>query len=156
MQRSAFLLHIYLDHLFGIIPAAAGISHENRLEQAKHGDRDQVSNEQSYCFCTSFWRCQAGKGHGKRKEGDKDVKHPVLRVLGADPHHFFGIFDRSLLTGILIQLDILLDILYRSVSPGSHRLNGSAGEPVDYRAPADKSDDRVGIEQSQDGFRLDL
>ena len=46
MQRSVFHLQIDFNNLLAVIPATAGIGHEDRLEEAEEGDTDQVADEE--------------------------------------------------------------------------------------------------------------
>ncbi len=148
MQWSAFLLQVNLYHLFGVVPASPRIGHEYRLEQAEHGYGNQVGYEQRYrqiAVLTRSRRCQAGKGDGEGEDGDKDVEHALLRILGADLDHFFGFFYGGLLAGFLIQTYVLLDVFHRPVGPGGDRLGGGPGEPVDDAAPGDEAEDGEGV-----------
>jgi hypothetical protein len=42
----ALLLQLDLDDLLRVVPGAAGVGHEDRLEQAEERDRDQVADEE--------------------------------------------------------------------------------------------------------------
>jgi hypothetical protein len=46
VQRGALLLELDLDDLLGVVPGAAGVGHEERLEEAEEGDRDEVADEE--------------------------------------------------------------------------------------------------------------
>ena len=113
MQRGAFFLQVNFHHFLGVVPGAAGVGHVKGLEQAEGGDRDQIAGKQV--------GVKTGKGNGEAENHHKDVKHAFLRVDGADSDHFLGIFDRSRLIGV--ELDVFLDIGDRAVSAGRNRLH---------------------------------
>ena len=46
VERRALLLQLDLDDLLGVVPGAAGVGHEDRLEEAEERDRDQVADEE--------------------------------------------------------------------------------------------------------------
>jgi hypothetical protein len=48
-----------------------------------------------------------------KKDGQEDVEHALLRVLGADLDDFLGVLDRRL--GRPFELDVPLDELHRAV-----------------------------------------
>ena len=54
------------------------------------------------------------------------------------------------------QLDVGLDELHRAVGPGRHRLDGSAGEPVDHRAAGDQPEQERRVQDRQVGQELGL
>ena len=46
VQRRALRLELDLDDLLRVVPGAAGVRHEDRLEEAEERDRDQVADEE--------------------------------------------------------------------------------------------------------------
>jgi hypothetical protein len=46
VQFGALGLQLGLDDLLGVVPRAAGVGHEDGLEQAEQGDGDQVADEE--------------------------------------------------------------------------------------------------------------
>ena len=87
MQRRALLLQLDLDHFLGVVPRAAGVGHEDRLEQTEERDRDQVADEEV--------RLEEGKPQRGEKHRQEDVEHPLLRVLRADLDDFLAVRDRA-------------------------------------------------------------
>ncbi len=85
MQGRAFLLQDDLHHFFGIVPGAARVGHEDGLVQAEDGNGHQVADEE-----IGFNKSKRQRGEEDRKE---NVEHSLLRVLGADFHHFLAVFD---------------------------------------------------------------
>ena len=79
MQLGALFLQIDLNQLLGIVPGAAGVGHRDRLEQAEHGNGNEVSNEEV--------RVEEREGERDRHERDEDVPHAALGILGADADH---------------------------------------------------------------------
>ncbi len=87
------------------------------------------------------------KARVSEEDGEEDVEHALLRVLGADFHHLLAVGDRGLLRAF--QLDVGLDELDRAISAGGDRLRGSAGEPVDHRAAADQAEQEGRVQQRE-------
>ena len=85
----ALLLQLDLDELLGVVPGAAGVGHEDGLEQAEERDRDQVADEEV--------RLEAGEGQRGEEDGQEDVEHALLRVLRADLDDLLAVGDRGLL-----------------------------------------------------------
>ena len=54
-----FCLQLDLDDLLGVVPGAAGVGHEDGLEQAEERDRDQVADEEV--------RLEEGEGQRRRR-----------------------------------------------------------------------------------------
>src|ERR1019366_7386560 len=50
----------------------------------------------------------------REEDGEKDVEHALLRVLGADLHNLLAVRDRRLLRAF--QMDVRLDELDRAVT----------------------------------------
>ena len=46
VERGALLLQVDLDDLLRVVPCAAGVGHEDGLEEAEEGDADQVADEE--------------------------------------------------------------------------------------------------------------
>ncbi len=86
VQVRALLLHFGFHDLLGVVPGRAGIGHENRLIETEHRNRDQVANKEE--------RLDKRKSEGSEKDGEEDVEHPLLRVLGADLNHFLAVGKR--------------------------------------------------------------
>src|SRR5207249_2454059 len=84
MQVSAFLAKVHFHDFLGIVPSAAGIGHENRLEQAEEGDADQIANKEI--------GIEKRQRQRKAENHDEDVPHAFLRVLGADAHDLLAVF----------------------------------------------------------------
>src|SRR5205807_1819033 len=126
VQLGAFLLQLDLHDFLGVVPGAAGVGHEDGLIQAEDGDRDQVADEEE--------RFYEGERQRDKENAEKDVEHAGLRVLGADFNNLFAVGHRRFLHAF--QLDVALDEFHRAISAGSHRLHGSAGEPIDDRPTA--------------------
>ena len=80
-----FSLQIDLDELLGVVPRAAGVGHVDRLEQAEHGDRDQVGDEEV--------RVEEREGQREAEDHDEDVPHARLGVLRADPDDRLRVLD---------------------------------------------------------------
>ena len=70
------LAQVGLDDLLGVVPRAAGVGHEDGLEQAEEGDADQVADEEV--------GVEERQGQGEAEDHDEDVDHAVLGVLRAD------------------------------------------------------------------------
>src|SRR5262249_10240691 len=141
VQFGALGLQFRLHDFLGIIPGAAGIRHENGLEQSERSDRDQVADEEE--------GLEKRKSQGGEEHRDEDIQHALLRVLRADRHHFLGVGYRGFLRAL--QLDVLLDELHRAVGAGGYRLGGSAGEPIDHRAASNDAQQERRIQDRQIG-----
>ena len=87
VQRRALLLQLDLDDLLGVVPRAAGVGHEDGLEQAEDRDRDQVADEEE--------RLEEREGEGREEDAMKMLNMPFcaycvqisttfLRVLDVD------------------------------------------------------------------------
>src|SRR5207302_2256070 len=85
VQRRALLLHLNFDDLLRIVPRATGIGHENRLEQSEYGDRDQIADKEE--------RLDERKSQRSKEDCQKDIEHPLLRVLRANFNDLLAIFD---------------------------------------------------------------
>ena len=88
----ALRLQLGLDDLLGVVPGAAGVGHEDGLEQAEQRDRDQVADEEE-----RLDERERQRGEEHRQE---DVEHALLRVLRADLDHLLAVGDRGLLASI--------------------------------------------------------
>ena len=137
VQRRPFLLQFDFDDFLGVVPGAAGVGHEDGLVETEDRDRDQVADEEE--------RLDEGEGQRGEEDGQEDVEHALLRVLGADFDDLLAVGDRSLLHAL--QLDVGLDEFDRAVGAGGHRLRGSAGEPVDHRAAGDQAEHERRVQQ---------
>ena len=83
MQRRPFLFHVDLYDLLRVVPGAAGIGHEDGLVQAEDRNRDQVADKEE--------RLHERERKRGEEDGEKDVEHSLLRVLGADFHHLLAV-----------------------------------------------------------------
>ena len=79
------------------------------------------------------------KAKAKRAEEyrQENIEHALLRILRADRHDFFAVFNRRLLDAF--ELDVCLDELDCAIGAGCHRLRGSTREPVNHRAAGDQA-----------------
>ncbi len=139
MKRRAFLFEIDLDNLLGVVPGAAGVGHKDSLIKAEHRDRDQVANKEE--------RLEKSKSQGRKEDGQKNIEHAFLRILGADFHDFLAVLDRRFFHAF--QLDVGLDELNRAIGPGRHRLNRCAGKPVNNGATGNQAEHEWGVQQRQ-------
>ena len=139
MQRGALLLQFNLDDLLGVVPGSASIGHKHRLVQARDGNRDQVADEEE--------RLHESECQGNEEDGEEDVEHSLLRVLGADLHYLLAVFNRSFLYAF--KPDVRLDELDRAVGACGDGLHRRTGEPVNDRAAADESQHKRGVQQRQ-------
>ena len=124
MQRRAFLLQFHLYDLLGVVPGGAGVGHEDGLVETKDRNRDQISDKEEWF--------DESKSQGSEEDGEKDVEHAFLRVLGADLNHFFAVGNRCLLRAI--EFDVGFDELHGAIGTGSYGLRGCASKPIDHRA----------------------
>src|SRR5437899_2041684 len=76
MQRRALLLHLHFDDFLGVVPGAAGVSHENGLIKAEDRDGEKVADEKEWL--------DESESQRSKKNGDENVQHALLRVLGAN------------------------------------------------------------------------
>src|SRR5258706_8008668 len=139
MQRSSLLLEIDFNDLLCVVPGAAGISHEDRLVQTKDRNRDQISNEVE--------RLNESEGQSGKKDGEKNVEHAFLRVLGTNLHALLAVSNRCLLHAL--EPDVRLDELDRTVGSGGQGLCGSASEPVNHRASADQTQHKWRVQKRE-------
>ena len=95
-MRVPFFLSSVFDDLLGVVPGAARVGHEDGLEEAEERDRDQVADEEE--------RLEEGERQSREEDGQEDVEHAFLRVLGADLHHLLAILDGRLRSAF--QLDV--------------------------------------------------
>ena len=96
------------------------------------------------------------EGEGKRKgeDGDENVNHAFLGVVGANLYHFLALLSVGLLGRVGIKLDIGLDIFHCAVGTRGDSLHRCASEPEDDAAAKDESYDAVGVQQVKDAGRL--
>ena len=139
MKRSSLLLQINFYDLFGIVPGAARISHENRLIQTEDRNRYQVADE-----VERFNECERKSG---KKDSKENIQHSLLRVLSANLHHFLAIRNRSFLHAF--QSNIRFDEFDRAVSSGGHSLGGCASEPVNHRPTSYQSEHKGRVQQRE-------
>ncbi len=132
------LFQVDLDDLLRIVPCAAGVGHEDRLEETEEGDADQVADEEV--------GVEERQGQGHEEDDDEDVDHALLRILGADLHDFLAVLDGSRLA---VELDVLLDVDDRPVGAGDDGLGGRAGEPVDHRAAHEEAEDDLRLHEAE-------
>ena len=140
VQRRPLHLQLDLDDLLGVVPGAAGVGHEDRLEQPEQRDRDQVADEEE--------RLEERERQRREEHRQEDVEHPLLRVLRADLHDLLAVRDRRLRRPA-VQLDVRLDELDRAVGAGADRLRRRAGEPVDHRAADDQAEQERRVQNRQ-------
>ena len=81
-----------------------------------------------------------------RHQGDEDIPHAALSVLGANANDRFRIFDIGL---FLAEVHILLDVLDRAVGAGGDGLHRGAAEPVNHRATADETEQHRSIGEAE-------
>ena len=98
MQRSVFHLQIDFNNLLAVIPATAGIGHEDRLIQTEESDTDQITDEEV--------GVKEGQRQTHEEDHDEDIDHTLLSILGTNLNNFLGIFNRCF---FFIQIDILLN-----------------------------------------------
>jgi hypothetical protein len=139
VQRRAFLFQFGFDDLLGVVPRGAGVGHEDCLVEAEDRNRDQVADKEE--------RLHEGEGQGPEEDGDKDVEHALLRVLGADLDHLLAVGDRGLFRAF--ELDVGLDELHGAIGASGHGLHGCAGEPIDHRAAGNQAQEEWSVQQRQ-------
>jgi len=125
VQRRPLLTHVDLDDLLRVVPRAAGVRHEQRLEQSEECDRHEIRDEEV--------GIEEGQGQREAEDRGEDVDHAALRVLRADLDHLLAVLDRRARRSF-IQPYVRLDEFHRAVGARGHGLNRSAREPVDDRA----------------------
>ena len=157
VELGALGLHVDFNDFLGVVPGAAGVGHEDGLEEAEDGDGDEVGDEEADGVLTSdaLGRGEAGEGEGEAEDGDEDVDHAALGVVGADLDDFLALLDVGLLGGVGVELDVVLDVFDGTVGAGGDSLHGGAGEPVDDTAAEDEAEDGVGVEHVEDALGLD-
>ena len=133
------MLQLDFDDFLGVVPGAAGVGHEDGLVQAEDGDREQVADEEE--------RLDEGEGERGEEDGDEDVEHALLRVLGADFDDLLAVGDAG--GGCAVELDVGLDEFDRAVGAGGDGLRGGAGEPVDHGAAGDQAEDERRVEERE-------
>src|SRR5687767_11453121 len=101
MQVGAFHLQFRFDNLLRVIPGAAGVGHEDGLEQAEQRNGDQIADEEK--------RFEKRKRKRREENTEENVEHPLLRILRANLDHLAAVFDRSL--GDALEPDVGLDEL---------------------------------------------
>src|SRR5207244_10472334 len=63
----ALLLKLDLYDFLGVIPSSSCIGHENGLEEAEHGDGNEIAYEEE--------RLDEGEGERGKENGDEDIEH---------------------------------------------------------------------------------
>ena len=156
MQGGAFGFHVHLNHLLAVVPRTACVGQIHGLEQTEHGDTDQIADKQAHGVLSSdtLGRREAGESQCKAEDGDKDVDHAALCVVGANLHHLLALLGVGLLGGVGVKLDVALDIFHGAVGTGGDSLHRGASEPVDDAAAKDEPDDGIGVEEVKDGGGL--
>ncbi len=134
MQRSVFHLQIDFNNLFAVIPATAGIGHEDCLIKTEEGDTDQITDKE-----VGVKECQR---QTHKEDHDEDVDHTLLSILGTNLNDFLGVFNRCF---FFIQIDILLNKHNGLIGTGGNCLYGSARKPVN---------DCAAHQQAQNDLRL--
>ena len=138
VQRGVLLLQVHLDDLLGVIPAAAGIGHENRLEEAEEGDGDEITDEEV--------GVEEGEPQGHEEDHDEDVDHPLLGIDRTDLDDLLAVLDGGF---ILVQFDMILDVDDRLIGTRHDGLDGGAGEPVDHAAAHEQAQDDLRLDEAQ-------
>src|SRR5664280_902755 len=87
MQRSVFHLQIDFNNLLAVIPATAGIGHEDCLVQTEEGNTNQITDEE---VGVKEGQCQTHE-----EDHNEDVDHTLLSILGTNLDDFFTVFNRS-------------------------------------------------------------
>ena len=125
VQWSALGFEVDLNNLLGIVPSTTGIGHKYCLEQTEDCDRDQVANEEANCVVTanSSRRRQASEAKREAEDGDEDVEHTFLCILGADAYNLLALADVGLLGRIGIELDVVLDEVDGAVGTSGNSLH---------------------------------
>ena len=139
VEWRAFLLQLDFDDFLGVVPCAAGVGHEDGLVEAEDGDGDQVADEEE--------GLDEGEGQRGEEDGDEDVEHAFLRVLGADLDDFLAVGDAGCCDAV--ELDVGLDEFDGAVGAGGDGLRRGAGEPVDHGAAGDQAEDERRVEQRE-------
>ena len=151
MQVGTLEVKVNLNDLLAVIPATTGVGHEYGLEETEQGNRDEVRNEQRNGVIATHAtrRSQASKTKGEEEDGQEDVEHTLLGILGTNLNDL----DRRLGVGLLgcvrIELDVVLDKGNGTVGTDGNGLGRSTGEPVDNATTQQEADDGVGIQQVQ-------
>src|SRR5579859_5654273 len=138
MKRGAFLFQVHFHNLFSVVPGAAGIGHENGLEQAEERDTHEVADEEI--------GVEERQGEREGKNDDEDVNHAFLRINGADFDDPFTVGDRGL---GLVEVEMFLDEHDATIGAGDDRLGAGAGEPVDHRAAHQQAENDFRTHQAQ-------
>src|SRR6185312_1214403 len=137
MQGRALLLELDFHDFLGVVPCAAGVSHEDGLIEAEDCDGDQIADEEE--------RLHKSKSQRSEEHSQEDVEHTFLRVLGADFDHFLAVFDGGFLYAL--KLDVGLDEFHCAICARGDSLRGSAGEPVNNCAAGDQTEHKRSMQQ---------
>ena len=158
MEGCSLGFHIDLDDLLGVVPSAACVSHEDGLEETEDGDGDEVGDEEAHGVVAADGGGggEAGEGEGEAEDGDEDVYHAALSVVGAYLDDFLRLGGVGFLGSVGVELDVLLDILHGTVGACGDSLHACAREPKDDAAAEDEAEDGVGVEEVEDGGGLDV
>ena len=121
VKVSALHAHVHFNNLLCVVPRSAGIGHKDGLEETKERDGDQVANEEV--------GIKERQRQGHAEHHDEDVEHSLLRVHGANAHHFLAVLNAC--RGLL-KVNVLLDEHNGSVRARHNGLRACACEPVDH------------------------
>ena len=140
MQRSVFHLQINFNNLLAVIPATAGIGHEDRLVQTEEGDTNQITDKEV--------GVEERQRQTHKEDDNEDIDHSLLSILGTNLDDFFTVFNRSF---FFIQLDVLFNKHNGLIGACGYGLNGSAGKPVNYRAAHNQAQNYIRLNQRKFG-----
>ncbi len=143
MEGCILHLEIDLDDLLGVIPATAGIGHEDSLEEPEERDPDQIADEEV--------GIEEGQTQGHEEDDDEDVDHPLLGIDRTDPDDFLAVLDGGLR---LVEVDIVLDVDDGPVGTRNNGLDRGAGEPVDHATAHEETEDDLRLDEAE--FRNDV
>src|SRR5262249_10873814 len=121
VQICPLSLQLGFDDFLRVVPRTPCIRHENSLIQTEQGDGNQIPDKEIW-----LQKCEAQR---REEYCQKDIEHPLLRILRTDLDDPFGVAYRCLRGAF--QLDIGLDELHSPVRTGTDSLRGGAREPID-------------------------
>src|ERR1700730_2119895 len=137
VQRRVFLFQIDFYNLLRVVPGAARIRHEDRLIQTKDRNRDQVTNEEE--------GINKSERESREEHSQEDIKHALLRILGADLHDLLTVFHRSFLNAF--ETNVRLDELNRAIGAGGNGLDRNSGKTVDHGAPGNQAENKWSMQK---------
>ena len=107
--------------------------------KTEDGDRNQIADEEE--------RLDESEGERAEEDGDEDIQHALLRILGADLDDLLAVGDRGFHHAI--EFDVGFDELDGAVGSGGYGLRGSAGEPVNHGAAGDQAEEERRVQQRE-------